>query len=62
MITEQMLGWLPARTGRIVAMCSFRDQIIVACEYGVYRMWEDPYSARTHLEKIHFAKPMPDPI
>lgn len=32
---------LPASAGRVVAMCNYQDQIILACEYRIYRCWYD---------------------
>ncbi len=33
---------IPARAGRIVGVASYRGEfLVVACEYGLYRLWED---------------------
>lgn len=31
----------PPEAGRLVSMCGWQDQIIIACEHAVYRGWMD---------------------
>ena len=47
MIEEDLRGILPnSKSGKIVGIASYRGEyILVACEYGLYRVWDDG----THL-------------
>ena len=46
-----------ARAGRVVAMCNWQDQIIIACEYAVYRAWVDPYTGQWKRADVTPANP-----
>jgi len=42
-LMEELSGLLPTATsGKIVGIASYRgDYVLVACEYGLYRVWDD---------------------
>jgi hypothetical protein len=47
----------PPIAGRLIGMCSWRDELIFACEYKVYRGWFDPYTGRLGTQEITPAVP-----
>lgn len=56
---------IPADAGKIVAMCTWDDQIVVACEYAAFMLNEHPYRFDKIFEiKRSFATgiPLPEPI
>ena len=35
---------IPSHAGKVVGVASYRGEwLIVACEYGLYRVWDDGY-------------------
>lgn len=35
---------IPPTAGKVVGVASYRGEwLIVACEYGIYRLWDDGY-------------------
>jgi hypothetical protein len=47
----------PPIAGKLIGMCSWRDEIIVACEYKVYRAWIDPLTGGFGTREITPSKP-----
>ena len=44
--------WAPKSSdGAIVSMVQWRDDIIIACEYGIFRMGGDPVT----VQKVEFS-------
>lgn len=44
---EEIGNVLPTlQSGKIVGIASCRDQVIVACEYGLFRLWDDGVQIR----------------
>lgn len=47
---EDLGNIIPPQAGKIVGIATRRDECIVACEYGLYRLWDDGVSARMTRE------------
>lgn len=49
-LMEDLSGLLPtAKSGKIVGIATYRGEYcLVACEYGLYRVWDDGYG-NTHV-------------
>ena len=44
--------WVPPEeAGKLVAITNWHDDIIIACEYRVYRMWKD-HNDETTVELV----------
>lgn len=44
---EDYSDLIPARAGKIVGVASYRgDFLVIACEYGVYRLWDDGFGVQ----------------
>lgn len=63
MIVENILAWLPATEGRIVAMVQLQGDVLLATERSVFRLREDFYTNSLSAERLTTMTPrMPSPI
>jgi hypothetical protein len=51
----------PVNAGKIIAMCAVQDQIMIACEYRIFRCWSDPYTGMWKSHEVTPANPEPKP-